>query len=130
MTKPQLLRIIDKKDLKKVPNKFSLIISDQQIGKTLILIDGDENRVLTSKELSKILKKVRIKEDEQYVLVTINLTTEAIELLEEREIEFVQDRDFVWTDEQYKQREKRRHEFLNELRQRKFEEQEHENSQD
>lgn len=111
MIKPQILRIIDKQDLRKVPSKYSMIISEQQIGKIMILIDGDENRVLTSKELSKILKKIKFKDGEKYVLVAINLTTEAVELLEKREIEFIQDRDFVWTDERYSQREKRRNEF-------------------
>lgn len=121
MKKPQILRIRDKNDLKKVPTKFSSRISQKQIGKTLILTDSETNNVLTSKEVTKILKKLRRKE-EKFVLVAVNLTVEATELLNANEIEHVCDRDFVWTDEQYTQRAERTHQILDEIKQRNFEE--------
>lgn len=117
MIKTQILNIKDKKDLRKIPTKFFGLVGQQQIGHTLIIVDGNENLVLTSKDVDKILNKNRIKENVLYTLVTVNLTLEAEALLKEKGIFQLQNRNFDWTDESYSQRKQRTHEFINSRRQ-------------
>ncbi len=118
MIRPQILSIKDKKDLRKISSKFSQLVGQQQIGHTLVIADGNDNQVLTSKNVEKILDKLRTKENTPLTFITINLTIEAGQLLKERGIYLLQTRDFFWTDKEYSQGEENTDKFLDELKQR------------
>ena len=117
MIKAQTLYIKDKTDLRKVPTKFSGLIGQQHVGQTLIIVDGNENLVLTSKDVDKILNKIRLKDNVSYTFVTINLTVEAETLLKDKGMFQLQHRTFHWTGESYSQRKQRMHEFIDLRRQ-------------
>ena len=114
MIKPQILNIRTKKDLKKISSKFSTLVGQQQIGHTLIIADGNDNQVLTSKEVDKLLAKLRLKHNSPLTFVTVNVTFEAGELLSRKNIYLLQNRDFFWTDHQYSQHDDRMDKFVDE----------------
>ncbi|MEM6736899.1 MAG: hypothetical protein AAF620_12620 [Bacteroidota bacterium] len=116
MAKIQILKINEKKDLRKVPKKYANLVGSYQLGKVLIFVDGRNHSVVTSKEVIKLLKKIDLEESENYIVMSENISQEAMDLLTENGIDFVLERDnFIWTDDSYNQRQKRRHEFLDEL---------------
>jgi hypothetical protein len=111
MIRPQILNLKDKKDLIKVSTKFSGLVGRQQLGQTLIIVDGPADQVLTSKDLEKIIAKARLKENTNYTLLTTNLTVEAGEMIKSKGINLLQLKGFFWTDESLSQREKSSYEF-------------------
>lgn len=98
MSKPQILKLADKADLKKVPSKFSILVSRTQIGQTLIILEGDENKVVSSKEIIKILDKLNLKPNIEYTVVATNLTAEAVAVLSNKKINLLRTNNFYWTD--------------------------------
>ncbi len=120
MIRPQILNIKDKKDLRKISPKFSLLVGQQQIGHTLVIADGNDNQVLTSKEVDKILRKLRLKNKSPLTFVTVNLTIEAGQLLKERNVYLLQTQDFFWTDKEYSQKEEHTDKFIDTLKQRLY----------
>lgn len=118
MIKPQILAIKDKKDLRKLSSKFSLLVGQLQIGHTLIIADGGDNQVLTSKEVGKILSKLKTSYNSPLTFVTVNVTVEAGQLLKEKNIYLLQIRDFFWTDIDYSQNEEHSDKFMDALKQR------------
>jgi hypothetical protein len=118
MIRPQILKISDKKDLLKVSTKFSSLVGQQQIGHTLVIADGNDNKVLTSKEVEKIVNKLRLKDKSPLTLVTVNVTLEAGQFLKENNIFLLQTRDFFWTDKEYSQNQEDTDMFLDALKQR------------
>ncbi len=117
MSRPQILHLKDKKDLQKISTKFSDLIGRQQFGQTLIIIDGPDDQVLTSRDLEKIITKTRLKENVNYTLLTTNLTIEAGEMIKSKGINLLQLKEFFWTDVDYSQRQKSNHEFWVERKQ-------------
>ena len=107
MNRPQIIKLLDKKDLKKVPSKFSVLVGRPQIGQTLIIIDGDEDKVATSKEVNKIINKIKPVPEIQYTIVITNLTSEAAAILFERKINILRVSNFYWTDDSYSKRRER-----------------------
>jgi hypothetical protein len=122
MKRPLILAIRDKKDLIKVPAKFLGIVGHQQIGQTLILLDGDIEDVLTSKEVEKFLNKIKFKDDLKYTLLLANVTIEAEKMILNRGLNFVRLNNFYWTDETYSQRQERMHHFIVERKKELFDE--------
>lgn len=118
MIRPQTLNIKDKKDLRKISAKFSTLVGLQQIGHTLVIADGNDNQVLTSKEVKKILGKLRLNDNSPLTFVAVNVTIEAGQLLKEKNIYLLQLRDFFWTDNEYSQNAEHTDKFLDELKQR------------
>jgi len=118
MIRPQILNIKDKRDLRKISSKFSQLVGQQQIGHTLVTADGNDNQVLTSKEVEKILSKLRTKDNSPLTFVAVNVTIEAGQLLKEKNIYLLQARDFFWTDKDYSQNERHTDEFLDAIKQR------------
>jgi hypothetical protein len=118
MIRPQILSIKDKKDLRKLSSKFSQLVGQQQIGHTLVIADGDDNQVLTSKDVEKILIKLRTKDNSPLTFVTVNVTIEAGHLLKEKNIYLLQTRDFFWTDNEYSQNEEHTDKFMDAIKQR------------
>ncbi len=117
MAKAQILRINEKSDLKKVPKRYAGLVGPSLIGQTLIILDGRAHKVATTKEIEKLIKRIELKTEERYTVLTVNLSQEAAKLLDDFGIDFIAERnDFVWTDERFNQREKRRDELLNRLR--------------
>ena len=119
MIRPQILNIKDKKDLRKISTKFSPLVGQQQIGHTLVIADGNDDQVLTSKEIDKILDKLRLKDKSPLTFVAVNVTIEAGQLLSEKNIYLLQLHDFFWTDRQYSQNAENSDKFLDEVRQRR-----------
>lgn len=118
MIRPQILKINDKKDLRKVSTKFTSLVGQQQIGHTLVIVDGNDNQVLTSKEVEKIVSKLRLKEKSPLTFVTVNVTHEAGQFLKENNIFLLQTRDFFWTDKEYSQNQEDTDKLLDALKQR------------
>jgi hypothetical protein len=120
--KPLILKIADKHDIAKLPKKYLGVIGQQQIGRTLIVLDGDLEDVLTSKEIEKVLKKVKFKEGIDYSLLLPNVTFEAEKVIATLGHELIRLNNFYWTDNSYSQREQRWHELKVERKQQLFEE--------
>ena len=118
MIRPQILSIKDKKDLRKISTKFSPLVGQQQIGHTLVIADGNDDQVLTSKEVDTLLSKLRLKDNSPLTFVTVNVTIEAGQLLKDRNIYLLQTRDFFWTDNEYSQNAEHTDKFLDDLKQR------------
>ena len=118
MIRPQILKINDKKDLRKVSTKFSSLVGTQQVGHTLVIADGNDNQVLTSKEVEKIVTKLGLKDKSPLTFATVNVTIEAGQLLKENNIYLLQTRDFFWTDKEYSQNDEHTDKFLDALKQR------------
>jgi hypothetical protein len=117
MIKPQILKINDKKDLRKVSTKFTALVAQQQIGHTLVIADGNENQVSTSKEVEKMVNKLRLKDKSPLTFVAVNVTIEAGQLLKENNIYLLQTRDFFWTDKEYSENDEDTDKFLDALKQ-------------
>jgi hypothetical protein len=122
MKRPLTLTIRDKKDLIKVPTKFWGLVGHQQIGQTLILLDGDIEDVLTSKEVEKLLNKIKIKDDLKHTLLISNVTIEAERTILSRGLNLLRLNNFYWTDETYSQRQERMHHFIVERKKELFDE--------
>ncbi len=116
MIRPQILNLKNKRDLRKIPSKFSGLFGHQQIGRTLIIVDSPDN-VLTSREVDKILKKSRLKDNFKLTFVTTNVTIEAGEMLAERNIDLLQTKEFFWTDNDFAQRKEDTDRFLDRMHQ-------------
>jgi hypothetical protein len=122
MKKPLTIRIADKHDIAKLPKKYLGVIGQQQIGRTLIILDGDKEDVITSKEIEKILKKIKFKDGIDYSLLLPNVTIEAEKVIATLGHELIRLNNFYWTDYSYSQREQRWHELKVERKQQLFEE--------
>lgn len=122
MKKPLILKIADKHDITKLPKKYLGVIGQQQIGRTLIVLDGDLEDVLTSKEIEKVLKKIKFKEGIDYSLLLPNVTFEAEKVVATLGLELIRLNNFYWTDNSYSQREQRWHVLKVERKQQLFEE--------
>lgn len=116
MITPQILNLKSKGDLRKISSKFSGLVGQQQIGQTLIIVDSSDN-VLTSRDVGKILKKFRFRENVTLTFVTTNVTIEAGQLLKERNIYLLQTKDVFWTDNDFSQRKEDTHRFLDKMHQ-------------
>jgi hypothetical protein len=124
MKKPLTIRIADKHDIAKLPKKYLGVIGQQQIGRTLIILDGDKEDVLTSKEIEKVLKKIKFKDGIDYSLLLPNVTIEAERVITKLGYELIRLNNFYWTDNSYSQREQRWHELKVDRKQQLFEEKE------
>ncbi|MCZ8355461.1 MAG: hypothetical protein O9340_12040 [Cyclobacteriaceae bacterium] len=122
MKKPLTIRIADKHDITKLPKKYLGVIGQKQIGRTLIILDGDKEDVLTSKEIEKVLKKIKFKDGIHYSLLLPNVTIEAEKVIATLGHELIRLDNFYWTDYSYSQREQRWHELKVERKQQLFEE--------
>ncbi|WP_157243299.1 hypothetical protein [Olleya marilimosa] len=103
MIKFQTISINDKNDFSKVPNGFVGLMTKNHIGKKIISFKTDRNDVVLSRELDKIISKLNLTEN-NYLILTTNLTMESIEKLEDAGIEYITSSNFIWTDERYKSR--------------------------
>ena len=124
MRRPLTLTIDKKQDLTKIPTKYSGLVGQQQIGQTLIILDGDKEDVLTSKEIEKVITKAKFKDGLNYTWLVPNLTIEAEKVILTRGQGLLRLNSFYWTDEAYSQRKQRMHEFLVERKQQLFDERE------
>ena len=123
MKKPLTITIKDKRDFKKVPTKFFGLVGHQQLGQTLIILDGDVEDVLTSKDIEKFLDKTKFKDDFKYTILTPEVTIEAEKMILEKGLSLIQlNSNFGWTDETYSQRKERMHSFIVGRRQQLFQE--------
>jgi hypothetical protein len=111
MKKLLTIKITDKRDFAKLPKKYLGVIGQQQIGRTLIVLEGDIKDVLTSKEIEKVLKKIKCKEGIEYILLLPNVTIEAERVITKQGYELIRLNNFYWTDISYSQREQRGHEL-------------------
>ncbi len=100
MTNFQKIEIKDKNDFKKVPNPFIGLMTKNHIGKVCICFKTDFDDVTLSRELKKVLKKIKI-EKSTLLILTNNLTINGQEILTENGIEFMNISNFPWTDESY-----------------------------
>ena len=98
------LAINNKLDLAKIPPKYVGLVGQQQIGQTLIMLDGNFEDVLTSKEIEKILTKTKFLDGLTYVWLVPNVTIEAEKMILDRGQRLLRLNDFYWTDESYSQR--------------------------
>lgn len=112
MKRPLILTIADKRSLTKVPAKYSGLVGQQLIGKTFLVLDGDREDVLTSKEIEKIITKTKFKDGLKYTWLVPNMTIEAEEIVLLHGQDLIRLDNFHWTDETYSQRKQRLHEFL------------------
>jgi len=103
MIKFQTISIKDKNDFSKVPNGFVGLMTKNHIDKKIISFKTDRNDVVLSRELEKIISKLNLTEN-NYLILTTNLTMESIEKLENVGIEYITSSNFIWTDERYKSR--------------------------
>jgi hypothetical protein len=122
MRRPLTLAINDKRDLAKVPTKYSGLIGQRQIGQTLIILDGDKEDVLTSKEIEKIITKTKFKDGLKYTWLVPNVTIEAEKVITDREQDLLRLNNFYWTDETFSQREEKMNQFIAERKQQLFNE--------
>jgi hypothetical protein len=110
MKKPLTLTIENKRDLTKIPTKYLGLVGQQQIGRTLIILDGDREDVLTSKEIEKVLARTKFTDGRKYTWLLPNVTIEAENIILKRGQELLRLSNFYWTDESYSQRKQRWHE--------------------
>ena len=122
MKRPLTLAINDKRDLTKIPTKYLGLVGQQQIGRTLIILDSDIENVLTSKEIEKVLMKTKFKDGISYTWLLPNVTIEAENVILKQGQELLRLSNFYWTDESYSQRKQRWHESKVERQQQLFDE--------
>jgi hypothetical protein len=122
MKKPLTLSIEDKRDLTKIPTKYLGLVGQQQVGQTLIILEGDREDVLTSKDIEKAVTKIEFKDGLKYTWLLPNLTIEAEKAILARGQSLLRLNNFYWTDETYSQRKQRMHEFIVERKQQLFDE--------
>jgi hypothetical protein len=118
--KPITLSIRNKGDLLKVPQKFRGIVGRQEIGLCLIVIDGDVHDVWTSKDMDKLLSKVRMKEGQDYAVLVSGVTIEAERVILSKGLKLIRISDFYWTDRSYNGREESSHRVLEIIRDQTF----------
>ena len=103
MIRFQTISINDKNDFHKVPKGFVGLITKNHIGKKVVSFKTDQNDVVLSRELEKIISKLDLIKN-NYLILTTNLTLESIKKLEVVGIEYITSSNFIWTDESYKSR--------------------------
>lgn len=93
--KPITISIKEKGDLKKIPSKFSSVVGPQQLGTNLIVLDGGSAAVWTSKDIGRALRKVRMKEGQNYTILVTSVTIEAERVILERGMKLLRVSDFI-----------------------------------